>query len=1227
MPKKLNISSNERVDLEDFNRASAEYTQESDNFERQKLFQARRSLVASGFRIEISDQTTSPGQFTIYNGLSLDRSGNILNNEQQVSDARTLTLSGGGTSFYIEVEFVEGESDVDTRAFWDPTFSGNTPPGKEFSLNVATRVTPNWQIVSPVSTSGFDVDITDINSVKVPIAVLTTDGANQIVGFTAQNASTVLEEDVLSAVTEVRVLDSTLFPINLGSATLDLGGANPETVSIVGNDLVNGIITFAGPTSFAHNAGAILRETVVAASFVPESKLAAPSADEDRRRRMYAGDETRGGALAQDSQNIAARSDLAISNLKDHVDFLAAQIREMKFGTSRVGETTYPAPSIDPASRYYDYAGNISAARPFSYTIGDASLSIGDYNSTSDDLGTVIQAAHDVLDGTKGGSLLVKEGVYVWDATVTVNRPLRLVFAEGVTFEAGTYASAPLSLAAAVRVEIVGMPAVPSSELPFPVTATNVDGIELVVVNSTLQVDYTAATLVNTSSFDFTNCVFPVDSSAGAFKTNDGTSEFFSKMLFRGCLFQYIDSVDLTTEAMVDVQLSNASFEDCVFDIASGTGSANQILDVKDTNSELAGTFTRCQFIESAATIGNAKGPIRIASSGIVFRECTFDVSWGSTTVSNIEKSFVFLSDGVDVEFYACVFDNFEVLDSAETNETTWGACIRFDSGGTLTARDCYFQSANNDSYDIAVVGEGIVRVGMSNNGIFGFYRSIYVEATNKCIIADNEILTGAYTGVLAEIISIEVGSSVAILGHGGSISGNYISHTSSGSGVAFEYTAIKVNEFDGETSPINVENNVIVMEPFSGEKHIGIDLPVFGKLNGADRMKITGNDIHIPSQSYSGTGDKWGIRGHQLFSTTYSSANMLVSNNNISIRDNTGGGNNYGMDFLRADDNEPFNYSTGLTITSNNVSVAAPTNGHAIGINYIGVLATISNNNISITNGTTSIPASGCIYGFGHWINIQGNNCQLAGGTRGVIRADIGDDDAFAVDATGNINISNNMLNYSTTGTSGGAIGIFNSSTGNGDVRNLNIVNNTVHASPADANSVDLVWIISNGAGGCFSISGNSIYEEDPPSAGSNRSAISISCTTASHDTISINNNLVSSRNHVYVNVLRGTNSSAIHFQGDDVTEGITVNGNCIYNWIGNGASANRRSIDVNDVFGFTVSNNVCQATGTAGEPVIRVDSSTNGCVAGNEADDYNISTSGSVDVVTTGSNNGNII
>lgn len=1224
MPKKLNISSNERVDLDDFNRVSSSYTQESDNFDRQKLLLSGRSLISSGFRIEISDQATSPGEFTIYNGVAVDKSGNLLNNEQQVSDARTLTLSGAGLDFYVEVEFIESESDVDSRAFWDPTFSGNNPPGKEFSLNVATRLTPDWQVVQPISTSDFDTVTTGANSTKIPIAVLTTNGSNEITGFTAVNASTVLEEDAGATDLTLRVVDSTIFPI---SGTFTVGGTS---VNVTGNDRANGILTISPAMGVTKQAGDIVVEAGgVTAAFVPQSGIAAPptgnTGDTDRRRRLFAGDEIRGSAMSADPEDAALRADVNVASLKDYVDFLAAQLREVKYGNSRTGETSTSVAdlSVVTSSRYYDYAGNVGGARSWTFTVGDTIASLGDFNAASSDLGTQLQAAHDALDAAEGGSILVKEGDYVWDSTVTINRPIVIAFAEGVSFVAGTYSSSPITIADGVRVELIGMPPVPASELPFYVTAANVDGIELAGVNSTLQVDFTTATSVANSSFDFRGCTFPAESSAGAFKTNNGTTQFFSKMSFKECLFQHNDSADLTTEAIVDVQLSNSVFEDCIFDLAVGAGSANQLINVNDVDNDTGtNVFSRCKFIESNSGAGKAKGPIQIvhtSSDEVIFEDCHFEVTWAATTSSDIERSFVY---GVALKFINCKFDNFDVPDSAVTSTSTYGACIRspLDSG-RVKIEGSSFTSSDTSSFNAAYVGTGSTQLHVSSSIFNSFYRSLFVSTADSLVVNNSEFANQLNDLTFTEVVPIEF-SVFSNTDRGARVTGNSFEWTSTTVASTFTYTAIKANDSDTFNSPTIIQNNTIVMRPNTGQA-VGINLSENGKILGRGRVIVTGNDITIPNEAWAGsTSSYWGIKSDATGSLFQTAFDWNISNNNISIAGNTssGSGNAYGIYILGPDSYETSTINTsGFVISNNVINVQAPDTGNCTGINFTGVYGNISGNNITTRNGNSATLSAG-ILGLGHWINATGNIIQTRDICSGIYIS-IGDDTNLTA-LPGNINVSTNNI-YSSATTSGSPISVI-ASAASSNAKNINICNNIIRARHGTTNSNALLNFGSSTGGGSLVICGNSIFEDGAPATGSVRTGINVIITAVVFVGVTINSNNITSSN---VSSLRSiTNSGAILVLGSDFLNGLSCSGNVVQGWVGNGI-ANRRSIDINDVVRFSVTGNVCDLTGVAGEPVIRVNSSTQGCVAANDVTTGNILTSTSTGVVTNGDNNGTII
>jgi len=857
MPKKLNISSNERVDLEDFNRASVDYTQESDNFERQKLVQARRSLVASGFRIEVSDQTTAPGEFTIYNGLSLDRSGNLLNNEQQVSDARTMTLSGASTTFYIEIEFVEGESDVDTRAFWDPTFSGNTPPGKEFSLNVATRVTPDWQVVSVTNTTGMTVDTADVNSARVPISVLQTNGANEIV-HSAVNASTVLEEDVLAAVDEIRVLDSTLFPTN-GDATLDLGGDNPETVSIIGNDLVNGIITLGGPTGFAHNAGAIFIETVVPASFIPEGKFPAPSGVAgDRRRRLYAGDANRGGALAQDSQDFDARSDLAVKSLKDHVDFLAAQIQEMKFGSLRFADLDTIPPSSAPAlgARYYDKAGSLYGARSSTCTIGDSVNSFGDINSFATDLGAKIAEAHTALPST-GGTILVKTGSYGWGTSaVTFTKPVNLVFEKSVvTLAVGTSLASLVSTNSDVSISNFPEPSsTPSTDTVVTLTAAVTSSF----VDSWMG---SFGTLSTASEITALNCVFVGNSTISQALEITGT---VGTNVFRDCTFRYEDTSNSATDSdfLVLLDASSVVFDNCEFDAAYDTGACygwvltealSEIEDLRfsdckffSTNDSSAAFQTGFQFLSTTLNTLHVSG-CNVTPNGFTSAHASGIFNGGTLAAHSTVDTLDVRIENCDFTGYvhgAATGDCYHI--AVNSNITQSGRVLI--SGNEVGERIITGTTEGVHPYDLWGIFVGATNatspgdVLVSNNSIYSCnYRGIYVSAEGSIVVSDNTLRVKNTTSVTDAMSCIYVANQV-----GATIVGNTIDVTQNSTD--FDVEGIRTNSGAGApTSAVAVSANTISLintTSIGNGQAIGIVLS--DSFSEGTAYAVTGNIIEM---------------------------------------------------------------------------------------------------------------------------------------------------------------------------------------------------------------------------------------------------------------------------------------------------------------------------------------------------------------------------------------------
>ena len=1185
MPKKLKVSSNQRVDLVDFNRASSEYTADSDSFHRKNLWLSKYSSVLNGFRIEIADQATNPGEFTIFNGISIDKTGALLNNEDQIDDSRTVTLTGTGAKFYIEIEFVESESDVDVRAFWDPTFAGNDPLGREFTQNVSTRLSPDWKVSTPISTTEFS-STSDVNSSAVPIAILYTNNFNEIVGFTPVNAATVLEKDAESADTMLYVLDSTLLP---ASGTVTVGGTS---VSIVDNDRANGILTISAPLGVAKKIGDIVVETGSTAAFLPESSEAVPgdpgaTSSGDQRRVFFKGDENRGSAFSVNPEDAASRSDSQIKSLKDYVDFLSAQIRELKFGAARVGETSFPAVSVDPSSRYYDYAGNISSARAFSFTVGDSVLSNGDYNSTSNDLGTVLQAAHDALDLSNGGSILVKEGNYVWDATVVVNRPFTLEFANGVVF-AGAPASSPISIASGQKVEIRGMPAVPAAALPFPITTANVNGIELIASNSHLQIDFTAATNVSSSKIDLSNCTLTATPTGNCFQTVEfgGGALIFESLSFKNCLFKYEHASDLTSLSMIDAQLANATFTDCKFDLAASSGSANSFISSTNTSGNVV--FERCKFIET--NTGKAKNAVELRKlssvpTSISFISCEFEATWNATTDAGNERTFVFVNDptsiGINLVVDSCIFRNFEVQDSSGAGT---GKAVYFSSSnGKCKVSNCDFSGVIT-SFDEAITIDLCDYFSISNNSFSNFYRSIFATSGSGTI-SGNHISNTALSNTITYTAGI---SSAAATPFSHIISNNSISQESSGS-VSAAYAPVAIECTSAGKSP-TISNNEIYGSISKGE-FIGIQLEATAA--GTDTAIVSGNRIVVESSS-ANAEDIYGMisSGGNIFEQ------LTVEGNHISILMGSSATNVlYGI-------NLNSNHSL---ISNNNIRLQSGTSGNVEGIKAVSGWYTVCSNAITLDGKTGGFSASYGINIDGKEFAITGNNVEcsnVVNAIRGII-SEVGNNRG---------SISNNYIRVAT-----GVHGAIFLSASNDFSRNIEVCGNNIWFQTGTSTRIIEVFLTGAAIGG-VSVDNNTITEQVGLA---DRIAIWVRSSAGiaeAAQAVSVSNNSITS----VFPVIRTTGGGAIVVTADVDREiwFARVSGNIVRFWNGSG-NLNRTNIRIFNVDGVVCNSNLLSYSGFAGEAGIFISNTPASGVAGNcsanHLDGSSVSAGG---LTTTGSN-----
>lgn len=719
MTKSLKVHPNQRVDLLDFELAAKDYTQESlAQHMRHTLLD--RSRFLRGFRIEVADQTLNPGQVTVFNGFALDKEGFPLSNEEQANASRTVTLIGASTTFYLEVEFVESESDIDSRAFWDPTTT-NTPPapnGREFATDVSTRETPDWRIVTPVSTTGFQLD-SNPNSTRLPLAVLTTNVSNELSGLPTAQAATVFANTYALGVLSVRLLDTTLFA-DTGTVNLGAGTPNAEVVNFVANDRVNGILSLAVPTINPHAAGEVA-VVVGGAAFLSERLFADPNplANADVRSRFFQASERRGGVLQSSYRGAGLRDDLQLAKLKDYVDFLSGQIRELKFGSVDPATTSAAPPTAFATEpRYYDRVGSVAGARTNTVSIGNGTTNFGDFNGTDE---TPFVAALASLPAG-GGTIFVNPGTYVFSNTVTIPDNVVIV---GSGRDATVIESEVVAAPAFLISLPTGAGIVEFQRLTVLTTTGANEAIELedgrlhltetmIRCVISLPVGFDARIDAKQSSF------VPTGTSAlGSFSTG---TDVLQNSQFVNCRF----SAGLVTFGVV----TNTRFSNCVFNIGGFAWGANAN-NVQVTGSRIVHTTSLF------AAVG--------ASTDITLSAC--DIT--TTTASAANAVICGVGTGGSVSSFVMTGCQVASTFGASTEAGPAGFFV-VGTGGTLTdlsISNCNFDVLTTPSYVClvrALTGATLSRIGLAANNIYGCASALLAVGTanlSDIQISHNNIL------------------------------------------------------------------------------------------------------------------------------------------------------------------------------------------------------------------------------------------------------------------------------------------------------------------------------------------------------------------------------------------------------------------------------------------------------------------------------------------------------
>jgi hypothetical protein len=641
MPKAPLFHPSQRVDLPDFTRSAVDYTRETANLYQQKLGLDPFAHTARGFRVELPAQATYPGRVTIHGGVGYSPDGQLIFTEDQPAVNRTITLEGASTNFYVEVEFVESDSDVDSRAFWDPSVdqggdpSGDPrPDGQEVTNNVATRRTPDWRIVQPVSTTGFARD-TDLTSNKIPIIHLVTDGSNQITGpagLTTEKAATTALRFIDT--THTHVQEAQFLPGNAGTITIGEGTANVEDVVVSAINRTTGLVTHSA-TANAHVTGDIVRAKGAGEpNFVVQSRdglyrnreleIASAGSVIDWKGPLWRGDEVHGGILSRGHSSLTDRDDANTKSLKDYVDFLAAQIQEMKWGvlspyTSMTDATRAPPSTFSAAPRYFDRAGGLIGARMATVTVGDGSTSFGDFNGTTQ---AVLTAAIAALPST-GGRIHLKKGNFTLASDINVTKDVLF---------SGDDLNTQVTLA--------------GGQINLNTALTKVEFRNLTFVGDS---SYTGIRISNTLTF------------------------------FRMVGVSFVDATLDVSTAMPD----KSHVEQCYFYSATSVIDARGLVRSVTSGGNICGVWINCHFDHAnGATNGSciSAGRGAIASGLVNFRalSCRFN-SAGTTTDS----------------IYAGVETNNAVIDSCSFNTSSTGMTYHIQAGDgsdsvdNITIRDC----------------------------------------------------------------------------------------------------------------------------------------------------------------------------------------------------------------------------------------------------------------------------------------------------------------------------------------------------------------------------------------------------------------------------------------------------------------------------------------------------------------------------------------------------------
>lgn len=779
MPSSVQVQASERVDAVDL-RGMVDYPRELTKLLAEQSILDRQSRILRGFRVQLTDQNTTPGRIVVHCGTALDRSGRMLINEAQGNATRTITLEGANTTFFVELEFVESDASVDSRAFWDPTVDQGTDPsgddkpdGQEFSNNVSTRKISDWKIVQPVSTSAFERDLNP-SSTRIPLIRLRTDASNKInststPGLTTEKFATTLLEQISS--TKIRVQNAR-FMAQIGSnIKVSEGDAAEETVTISSVDYASGAIDVSTMIN-THVPGDIVRVvTATEPDFITEADygryrrpavISGGGTVIDYRDRVFQGDEVHGSILSRGHGSITEKSSVNLQSLADYVDFLAAQIQEMKWGITdpyATGTSTARIPpglqAILPSTpRHYDRVSGVMGAKAVTITVGDGINSFGDFNGTTQ---AVIQAAHDALPAGIGGRIFLKRGSYTLSSDInwTNTGSVVLEAEEGayIGLGGGKIHINTTGYVTLLGVQIAGFTSnialLIDTSNPSSIVMTDVAIFEAAInINSALP-GSSSFTRLNLTSYGSGMAATPLLKITGTTGTISGT--------FTQCRFWNFSMTSLTC-CLIDgvngsptLSLAQANFVECEF--------ASALLNFE--NIHLGSTanvvnFTRCTFA-SVFTICHVRAT---GGTNIKFVDCVgFDGAaafFQGSLVSHLEISGYVNNNAIA----------WPIIDLWDCSNVKITRCDMVTTSGTSLSNSAIkVVSSVADIHDYLIEGNSIYGAYTTNNSM-GFLFDLGGSGTRMIsgvIIKNNNfryLETGGYfsnTGVASTYKNIEI--------------------------------------------------------------------------------------------------------------------------------------------------------------------------------------------------------------------------------------------------------------------------------------------------------------------------------------------------------------------------------------------------------------------------------------------------------------------------------------